>query len=202
MANTKISQLPTYTGDTTGVYVVMDNSGLTQSYKVLNSSLGIPPWVSAGTIQSVGWSGTTTAPTVGTTTWNNISYRQLGVKEWEIVMSYSGNGSGANAGSGDYLFQLPNGLSFDTTLSSQQIFTSSVQSSNANFPRYIIPSGTGMVTDGGGSTSTNFAPIIWNSTYFRIMAYIPGSVVSCIGSPYFSTTSTAGFQLTFQFTSL
>ena len=34
MANTKISALPTFTGDTTGVYVVIDNAGLTQTYKV------------------------------------------------------------------------------------------------------------------------------------------------------------------------
>jgi len=34
MANTKISALPTFTGDTTGVYLVIDNAGLTQTYKV------------------------------------------------------------------------------------------------------------------------------------------------------------------------
>ena len=34
MANTKISALPTFTGDSTGVYVVIDNSGLTQTFKV------------------------------------------------------------------------------------------------------------------------------------------------------------------------
>jgi hypothetical protein len=34
MANTKISALPTFTGNTTGAYVVIDNSGLTQSSKV------------------------------------------------------------------------------------------------------------------------------------------------------------------------
>ena len=34
MANTKISALTTFTGNTTGVYVVIDNAGLTQTYKV------------------------------------------------------------------------------------------------------------------------------------------------------------------------
>ncbi len=203
MANVLIGNLPTFTGNTTGAYVVMNDSGNTTTYKTLTSSLG-SSWVNAGTIQSVGWSGTTTAPTVGSTTWNNISYRQLASKQWEVIMSFnnSGNGGGgANAGSGDYLFKLPNGLSFDTTLASQQIYTSSVQANDTNFPKFVIPSGTGMVTDGAGSTATNFSPIVWNATYFRIFAYIPGSVISCIGSPYFSTTTTTGFQLTFQFTS-
>ena len=39
MANTKISALPLYTGDTTGAYLVMDNSGLTQTYKVTKETL-------------------------------------------------------------------------------------------------------------------------------------------------------------------
>lgn len=39
MANTKISALPTFTGDTTGVYVVIDNNGLTQTYKVTIDNL-------------------------------------------------------------------------------------------------------------------------------------------------------------------
>jgi hypothetical protein len=34
MANTKISALPTYTGATVGTYAVIDDSGLTQTYKV------------------------------------------------------------------------------------------------------------------------------------------------------------------------
>jgi hypothetical protein len=39
MANTKISQLPTFTGDTTGTYIVMDNSSLTETFKVPKETL-------------------------------------------------------------------------------------------------------------------------------------------------------------------
>lgn len=41
MANTKISELTTWTGTTTGFYLVVDNSGLTQTYKVTKETLGI-----------------------------------------------------------------------------------------------------------------------------------------------------------------
>jgi len=34
MSNTKISQLPTFTGDTTGVYVIVNNSGNTETFKI------------------------------------------------------------------------------------------------------------------------------------------------------------------------
>ena len=39
MANTKISSLPTFTGDTTGAYLVMDNSSLTETFKVPKETL-------------------------------------------------------------------------------------------------------------------------------------------------------------------
>jgi len=47
MANTKISALPTFTGNSTGVYLVMDSSGLTETFKVtketfLAGSNGVP----------------------------------------------------------------------------------------------------------------------------------------------------------------
>jgi hypothetical protein len=34
MANKKVSKLPTFTGDTTGAFLVMDNSALTETFKV------------------------------------------------------------------------------------------------------------------------------------------------------------------------
>ena len=39
MANTKISQLPTFTGNTDGSFIVINNSGNTESFKVLKESL-------------------------------------------------------------------------------------------------------------------------------------------------------------------
>ena len=58
MANLKISQLPLYTGDTTGAYLVMNNSGETTTYKVLKETL-----ISGGGGGSAGTHfGTTLAP--------------------------------------------------------------------------------------------------------------------------------------------
>jgi len=57
MANTKISALPTFTGDATGVYVVIDNSGLTQTYKITKEEL-IGQSGTSGTSGTSGSSGT------------------------------------------------------------------------------------------------------------------------------------------------
>ena len=72
MANTKISALPTFTGDTTGVYLVMDNSGLTETFKVLKETL-IGSSGSSGTSGISGLSGTTGSWTVTSGT-NNYSF--------------------------------------------------------------------------------------------------------------------------------
>ena len=202
MANVLVGNLPTYTGNTTGVYIVMNDSGNTTTYKVLNSYLGVPAWTSGGTIQSVGWSGTTTAPTVGTTSRNNISYRQLGNKQWEVVMSFQTSGTGGSTGNGDYLFTLPNGLNFDTTKPWQTIFTNSVGSSDIVFAQNTIPSGSGMISDNSTSTSSDFQPVVWDATRFRLMVHLPGVKIQCMGSGFWQLTASYGFNITFQFTSL
>jgi len=121
MANTKISELTTWTGNTTGFYVVVDNSGLTQTYKTTRENL-IGDWIDAGTINGVGWSATTTAPTVATIlNENNIKYRNIGGKNWEVYLTYSPISGGSN-GSGDYLFTLPGGLLIDNTIQGQALY--------------------------------------------------------------------------------
>jgi len=40
MSNTKISQLPVYTGDTSGVYLVMDSADLSATYRVSKETIG------------------------------------------------------------------------------------------------------------------------------------------------------------------
>lgn len=61
--------------------------------------------------------GTTANPTKATAPENDfIRYRDLGNNEVEVDFLYSSvSGTGATAGTGDYLFALPSGLSFNAT---------------------------------------------------------------------------------------
>ena len=70
MANTKISELPTFTGDTSGVYLVMNNSGNTESYNVTKETLlsNIPKKVTGS------WTIPTGASTQSFTVEANQSY--------------------------------------------------------------------------------------------------------------------------------
>lgn len=67
-------------------------------------------WVSAGLITIT---ATTTAPTKGTTSTDVIYWRRSG-RFAEIDLQYSQTVAGT-AGSGDYLFALPTGMTFDAT---------------------------------------------------------------------------------------
>lgn len=161
----------------------------------------VPAWTSAGTIQSVGITGTTSAPTIGTSTRNNVSYRQLGAKEWELVMALDSTTTGGAAGSGDYLFTLPNGLSFDTTKAWQPVYTSNVLTNSWNHLRYTIPSSTGTLTNNNtGSITIN--AMVYSATQYRILAPIIGSGIYCWSSTWYQLgSSPCGMSLTFRFTS-
>ena len=170
-------------------------SGTSGTSGVLTGS--IPAWTSAGAI-TIG--ATTTAPTKPTTrVQDNISYRQIGAKQWEVIMSYVvTSATGAVNGTGDYLFTLPNSLSFDTTLPSQQIYTSGVATSSWNNITYVIPSGSGVINN--GTVGGQVYPLVYNSTTFRIVTTTYGNAVQCWGAGYYGAAC-PGMQLTFRFTS-
>jgi hypothetical protein len=96
MANTKISALPLYTGDTSGVYLVMDNSGLTQSYKVTKETLFSGYTTNVVSPVSGSWTLTTGANTVSFTVPAGQSYVMWvngnipsGIVNWNATVTLS-----------------------------------------------------------------------------------------------------------------
>ena len=164
------------------------------------TTFATPAWTSAGLLTIT---GTTSDPVKSTTTFDDISYRRLGEKQWEIVLTYiqTVTGTAGNAGVGDYLITLPNSLSFDTTLPSQQIYTGSIGVSTWELPAYVIPNSSGLITN-SSSTAGQTYPIIYNSTMFRILSFTTNVGIQCWGSSYYSIgVDVPKVQLTFSFTS-
>jgi hypothetical protein len=157
---------------------------------------GVPAWISAGTIQSVGWNATITAPTIGTSTRNNMSYRRLGEKEWEVSKVYE-FGSGGSAGTGDYLFTLPNSLQFDLTVPIQTAYADNVGSNTWVLARYILPTASGLINN--GTVGGQVYPLIYNSTQFRILTTTYGNAIQCWSAGYYGLSGT--IEMTFKFTS-
>jgi microcystin-dependent protein len=169
------------------------------------SSAGVGSWTSAGTIQSVGLGATTTAPTVNATSKNNVSYRQIGAKDWEVVYTLTATAQ-LTAGSGDYLFTLPNSLSFDTTLQWQPIYTGSVGAAATVNRLYFLPGPSCsqiIFTNGNTGSAYGAAPVIYDATRFRFFATADADPAPrAVGSSwYVGTASLLAFVIRFQFTS-
>ena len=81
-------------------------------------------WVNGGTAQSLICSTGTaiTWPTGTALVDNRVCYRQLGPKTWEVAYKVYKTSGGGN-GSGEYIWNLPNGLCFDTTSDFQNVST-------------------------------------------------------------------------------
>jgi hypothetical protein len=167
-------------------------------------SLTEPNWTSAGTIQSVGWSATTTAPTIGTTTVNDYSYKQIGSKTWRCQLTFSAGGSstGANNGSGDYLFTLPNGLQFNTSIAGQAAYSADVGRSIWDWPGLWLSSSSGSITNLSQGGLLYVVP--YSSTQYRLIHVGIAGVGSVIpyASGYYGVGSNMSWRLTFTFQSL
>jgi len=143
---------------------------------------GIPVWTSAGAI-TLG--ATTTAPTKGTRTSDDISYRQVGPKAWEIAIAYIQTAVSGVYGSGDYLITLPNSLQFDTTIPTQQLYTGGVGASTWLITNYLLPSSTGFINN--NAVGGQLYPVIYDATRFRILTITYGTGIQCWGSGFYST---------------
>jgi hypothetical protein len=193
MSNILISNLPTYTGDTTGSFLVINDSGNTTTYKTTRENL-IGDWIDAGTINGVGWSATTTAPTVATIiNENNIKYRNIGGKNWEVYLTYSPISGGSN-GSGDYLFTLPGGLLIDNTIQGQALYQIRVGEDSPAFGIWALTS-SGLITNGTVMGQTYAVPYLQN--IFRIFTPTYGTGNRCWGSGFYGMLSPMHMSFTF-----
>jgi hypothetical protein len=167
-------------------------------------SVSEPNWTSAGTIQSVGWGATTTAPTIGAATVNDYSYKQLGAKTWKCQLTYSAGGSsaGVNIGSGDYLFTLPNGLQFNTSIPGQVTYTGDVGTSSWIWPGLWLSSSSGSITNLNQGGSLYVVP--YSNTQFRLIHVGIAGVGYVIpyASGYYGVGGNLSWRVTFTFQSL
>ena len=180
--------------------VLMANSACTDGLQWQTGAVG--GWISAGTVQAVGLGATTTAPTVGATTQNDISYRQVGPQEWEVVGTlYQPSSPYGTAGSGSYLLTLPNSLQFDTTLPFQQVFTSSTVSVGNFSLTYGLPGGWAQAGTAAQSSSLQTVVVPYSATQYRLILSTSSSF-NWWGSTFYSLFDARQVKWYFRFTSI
>jgi hypothetical protein len=107
---------------------------------------------------------TTTAPVLGSRSIEKIDYRTIGDKR---KISYRLGWAAGTAGSGDYLYTLPTGISFNTASGYNPIYTGALWSGSVNaMAPYLIPIYGGIVQSGNWSTHAYLIP--YSSTTFRL----------------------------------
>ena len=161
----------------------------------LSSVGGIPSW-NLPTVNAY-ISATTTAPTIGTTTRNQMGWRLIGPKELQIQMIFDTTGAGANSGNGDYLFTLPNGYSLDTNVQSQAFYQLGVGANDNNFPRYAVPGGSGWFYFNNNTTNWQCQPVMYDNTRFRILIFASGVGVKCWSSGWYGMNFPTSVSLNF-----
>jgi hypothetical protein len=156
-----------------------------------------PIWTNLGNIV---FGGTTSIPTASiNAAADTLSYRQIGLNQWEISMIYQFGSTAGLIGSGDYLFTLPNSLSFDTSQPMQIAYQGNVITNSWTLAKYSLPAG-GVMTN--GSVGGQASPIIWSATEFRVLIITSGTTPQCWGSTnYPLNITTGGINMKFQFTS-
>lgn len=130
--------------------------------------------------------GTTTAPTKGTTTTDQVRCRKAGKNQFECEFQYK-HGAAGSGGSGDYLFSLPSGYTFDTSINPPETTFASINN-NTMMARI---DGSGAVNALPSSYSFGLAGVVYSSSQFRIFNQ---SSSAFIGSTSYSF-SNANFAL-------
>ena len=175
------------TGNSSKVFIVDDIEFSTNPFVYKELDVGTD-WSDAETITV---DATTTAPTKGSTTVDAVRYRRVGTNAeitYELEM-----GAGA-AGSGDYLFKLPSGLTMDTSIFS-------ATNGNANDIRgTVVGHGSWANTTSENSTTTHIlVATVYDSQHVRLMrrasSYNTFGYLSNNYSPFTGSTNNIYFKI-------
>lgn len=178
------------------IFHVASTSALSYTLKFDNVQVG-PQIIQYGSVISdfpvstlmVG--ATTTAPTKGTVTVDTVHSTQVG--SWmEAVVNYIQTTAGAAAGSGTYLFTLPNGLSVDTS----KLHTNTAAATDQNDDAGYI--GTGYIQRAGALAGVAQA-FMYDSTRFYLKfsagtSDTTGTTLSTDAGNAFSSTTATNFS--------
>ena len=129
--------------------------------------------------------------------------RNQNIYTWKCQLTFSaGSTTGANNGSGDYLFTLPNGLQFNTSLAGQAAISDNVGTSTWVWPSVWLSSSTGSITNLSQGGLLYVVP--YSSTQFRLIHVGIAGIGYLIpySSGYYGVGSNNSWRVTFTFQSL
>jgi hypothetical protein len=185
--NTASGQTFTWGGTSWNTAPVTSSQAITSSFATTASFVIGSNWsVNETTVITA----TTTAPNKGTTTQDYTRYRQVNSNTYEVQVNFTKTGGGSD-GSGNYILNLPAGLTFSANTPKT---TSLAVSTIAQF---LLPA-AGTFTDGTG----RFRPlgiVPYNNTQYRIATMGSDTLIAMFGTTGVRMTlaSVLAFKLQF-----
>lgn len=127
---------------------------------------------------------TTTAPNTGARSIDQITWEDAGNK---VKLKYQLGMVGGTAGSGDYLFQLPTGMTFNTASNRNPVFNGTIWSTGVTGTgKCLIPANGGVIYSGSWSTQIYILP--YSANTFRVIStWNNGAALGPWGSGFFAT---------------
>jgi hypothetical protein len=152
-------------GQTFGFYAEVPIQGWNNNNVIVGTfENSFSTWSSPTTI-TLG--GTTTAPTKGTTTQDQVICRRAGKDWFECDYIYKQT-TGGTDGSGNYLFSLPTGYAFDTTSRYTPETTVSTVNGQTQSAAFEL---NGAISTTGGDNILQYG-IIWDANRFRLRSSV------------------------------
>ena len=191
-----------------------NDDSLGSSGQVLTSTGSGVQWASAGGVPiwtGVGQMGinnpvpiyTSAGGTVGLNgSFNGVWKQQVGPKTWNVIYVYRANvGNGVTGPGGDWVFNLPPGLSFDTTtFPVQNAFTGFVGTSTHRFRSYFLPgASSGQLNTNGNGSENGAGIVVWSGNQFRFVVGTASAAPRSVGTNYFGDLADMCINFGFQF---
>lgn len=168
------------------------------------SAGGAQPWVGVGQLGSgnaVPFFTSGGGAVTVSTGYNGVWKQQVGSRIWNVIYQVRlTTGVGVIGAGGDFVFNLPSGLSFDTSLPFQNAFTGNVQTSSHYNRGYFLPGASSTEFNAGGGTGSQFGSgvVVWSGNQFRFFITDGGNgAPRAWGSSYWNNNDTwinIGFQ--------
>jgi hypothetical protein len=133
---------------------------------------------------------------------NGVWKQQVGPKIWNVIYVYRANvGNAVSGPGGDWVFELPPGLSFDTTsFPVQNEFTGFVGTNTHQFRSYFLPgASSGQLNTNGNGSENGAGIVVWTGNRFRFVVGTASAAPRAVGTSYFGDLADMrinfGFQL-------
>jgi len=169
------------------------------------SASGAPGWTQVGALGSgnavpLFTSGGGTI--VINASYNGVWTQQVGTKIWNIIYQVRAtSAAGLIGAAGDWVFNLPSGLNFDTSgIAFQNVFTGFVGTSNHQYRSYFLPGPSmSQLSTGNNGSELGAGVVVWSGNQFRFVVGMVSTAPRALATNYFGNATDLRINIGFQF---